>query len=118
MTCWSALAVVSVFERPGTAEPEARLLGVGERGWPRRRTGRAGWRPTTRTFLGAGIVGPARRAEPAEEHRHESDQEDERGIGQRKKVERSVDFLWHLHKISRELWLRLAWLPSSTRVDE
>ena len=102
MTCRSALMAVPVFERTRAAEPEKRLLGVGEGGWSRRRTGRAWWRPTPGAIIRAGITGAACRAEPSKKHRDKCHDQNECWIGQRQKVEPTVHFLGHLNRVPRK----------------
>lgn len=100
MTRRSALTAVSVSERTGSAEPEARLFGVGKRSWFRGRTGRTRWPAAARAVVGTRVAWAVRRPEPPKQHGEERDQDDERWVGERQKVKAGVHPLGHQNRVS------------------
>ena len=101
-----ALATVSLPERAGTAEPEGRLLGVGERGRSRRRIGRARRPATPRPFIRTGIAWATGGTEPAEQHREKGHKDDERRVGERQEIEAGVHLLGHQDRVPLPAWNR------------
>src|SRR5689334_24261256 len=95
-----ALAAISVPQSTGTAQPEAGLLGDGKRGRSRRRTRRARWPSTPRAFVWTGIARAPGGTEPAEQHREKRHEDDERRVGERRKVKARVHLLWDQNRIS------------------
>ncbi|SRR5581483_8748075 len=100
MTHRATLTAVSVSERTGSAEPEARLFGVGKRSWFRWRTGRTGGPATARTVVGTGIAGALGGPKPAKQHRKERHHDDERWVGERQQVKAAVHPLGHQNRVS------------------
>jgi hypothetical protein len=100
MTRRPTLTAVSVSERTGAAESEARLFGVGKWGRFRWRTGRPGWPTATGTVARTGIAWALRGPESAKQNREERHQDDERWIGERQDVKAAVHLLGNQDRVS------------------